>query len=86
MSGPFFRSFPRVYLKQLVCFKLLCAEHDAVSVTSNSDGLAALTEQHHVLTVFTVEPMGNACYCAHTHTHAKEEGKKRKMKLLFFFF
>lgn len=54
-----------VYLKQLVCFEFLRTEHDAVSVTSNSDGLAAVTEQHHVLTVFAVEPMGNTCYYTH---------------------
>lgn len=54
------------HLKQLVSLQLLCAEHNAVSITSDSDGLAALTDQHHVLPVFTVEPMGDACYCKHT--------------------
>lgn len=53
--------FHRSYLEQLVRFKLLCAEHDAVRVTSHPDGLAALAEEHHVFTVFTVEPMGNTC-------------------------
>lgn len=65
----FFRAL--VYLKQLVCFKLLCTEHDAVSVTSDSDGLAALAEQHHVLTVFAVEPVGNAC--GYTHMRGRKE-------------
>jgi len=51
-----------LYLEQLVSFEFLRAEHDAVSVAADSDGLAALAKQHHVLTVFTVEPMGNACY------------------------
>lgn len=67
LSEHFFEPF--IYLKQLVCFEFLRTEHDAVSVTSNSDGLAALTEQHHVLAVFAVEPMGNACYYTHTETH-----------------
>lgn len=62
-----------IYLKQLVCFELLRAEHDAVSVTANSDGLAALAEQHHVLTVFTVEPVGNACYYTHETTKYVDE-------------
>lgn len=53
MDGP--------HLKQFVRFQLLGAEHDAVAVTSHPDGLAALAQQHHVLTVFTVEPVGNAC-------------------------
>lgn len=34
-------------------------------VAANSDGLAALAQQHHVLTVLTVEPMGDACDCKH---------------------
>lgn len=59
------------YLKQLIHFQFFRTEHDAVGITSNSDGLAALTEQHHVLTMFTVEPMGNACY--YTHTQKKKK-------------
>lgn len=30
-------------------------------VASNPDSLAALTEEHHVFAMFTMEPMGNAC-------------------------
>lgn len=53
----------RANLKQLVCSELLRTEGDAVSVASDSDGLAALSEQHHVFTVFTVEVVGDArCY------------------------
>lgn len=49
------------YLKQLVRFQLLGAEHDSVGVAPNPAGLAAITQQHHVFAVFTVEPMGNTC-------------------------
>jgi len=51
-----------VYLKQLVGFELLGAEHNAVGVTSDSHGLAAVAEQDHILAVFTVESMGDASY------------------------
>lgn len=53
--------FPVSYLKQLVRFQLLGAEHDSVGVAPNPAGLAAITQQHHVFAVFTVEPMGNTC-------------------------
>lgn len=76
--------FPRahIYLKQLICFELLRTEHDAVSVTSDSDSLAAVTQQHHILTVFTVEPMGNTCYYTHTYTHTKEEERFKQNLVL----
>lgn len=50
-----------VYLKQLIGFEFLGAEDDAVSVASNSNGLAALAQQHHILAMFAVETMGHAC-------------------------
>lgn len=62
------------YLKQLVCLQLLGAEHDAVGVTSDPDGLTAFTQQHHVLAVFTVEPVSHACY--YTHSRRRKMGMK----------
>lgn len=51
---------PFSYLKQLVRFKLLGAEDDAVRVAPHPAGLAAIAQQHHVFAVFAVEPMGDA--------------------------
>lgn len=54
------------HLKQLVHFELLGTEHDAVTVPSDPDGLATVAEQHHVLPVFAVQPVGHARNYTHT--------------------